>query len=202
MDFEDMVARILDAYDKSSASDMAEGERWYETARITAAALCAGTALSVEQAAGVIAALSPRVRWESNVRAAAEVISAARRDPDDNPPNVAGYYRNVKKAWRIATGWHPDNVLGGPKVTSFYRNICGDEYEVTVDVWAARLAEGVTNKNGPAGKRYKRIADAYRMAADARNVTPMIMQATTWVFTRRTYGIGDQLMFDWESGRF
>lgn len=199
---EDMVARILDAYDKASASDMAEGERWYETARITAEALSAGTNISPAQAAGVIAALSPRVRWESNVRAAAEIIRAARRDPDANPPNVAGYYRNVKKAWKIATGWSPENVLGGPKVTSFYSNICGDEQSVTVDVWAARLAEGCSNKNGPSGKRYERIADAYRMAASARDVSPMIMQATTWVFTRRTFGIGDQLMFDWESRRF
>ena len=202
MEFEDMVARILDAYDKSSASDMAEGERWYETARVTAAALSAGTNISVEQAAGVIAALSPRVRWETNVRAAAEIISAARRDPDANPPNVAGYYRNVKKAWKIATGWQPENVLGGPKVTSFYANICGDEYPVTVDVWSARLAEGKSNKNGPSGKRYERIADAFRMAASARGVSPMVMQATTWVFIRRTFGIGDQLMFDWEHGRW
>lgn len=199
---EDMVARILDAYDKSSASDMAEGERWYETARITAEALSAGTLISPKNAAGVIAALSPRVRWPSNVRAAAEIISAARRDPDADPPNVAGYYANVKKAWKIATGWSAENVLGGPKVKSFYSNICGDEDSVTVDVWAARLAEGCSNKNGPAGKRYETIANAYRMAASARSVSPMIMQATTWVFIRRTFGIGDQLMFDWESGRF
>jgi hypothetical protein len=202
MEFEDMVARILDAYDRSSASDMAEGERWYETARITAAALAAGTNISAEQAAGVIAALSPRVRWENNVRSAAEIISAARRDPDEKPPSVAGFYRNVEKAWRIATGWAPENVLGGPKVTNFYRNICGDEDSVTVDVWSARLAEGYSDPRAPQGKRYAKIADAFRMAADARNVSPMVMQATTWVFIRRTYGIGDQLMFDWENERF
>lgn len=199
---EDMVARILNAYDRASASDMADGERWYETARVTSQALAAGTQLSIEQAAGVIAALSPRVRWETNVRAAAEIITAARRDPDGRIPNVAGYFSNVKKAWKIASGWSPDNVLGGPKVTNFYANICGNENAVTIDVWAARAAEGVSNKYAPSGKRYELLANAYRMAASARDVSPMTMQATVWVFTRRTFGIGDQLMFDWQTGRF
>jgi hypothetical protein len=191
---EEMVARILDAYDRSSASDMAEGERWYENARLTASALSAGTKLSIEQAAGVIAALSPRVRWEVNVRAAAAVIAAARRG---DRPVVAGYGRNVEKALRIAKGWHPDNVLGGPKVTSFYANIIGNEEAVTVDVWAARAAEGCSNKQAPRGKRYETLANAYRMAARARGISPMTMQATVWVFIKRTFGIGDQLMFGW-----
>ena len=191
---DDMVARILNAYDRASASDMADGERWYETARITADALAAGTGLTTEQAAGVIAALSPRVRWETNVKAAAMIIAAARRT--SVRPYVAGYSANIEKAWKIANGGDPEKILGGPKVTSFFANICGDEESVTCDVWAARAAEGVSNKYAPSGKRYTLLANAYRMAASARDVSPMIMQATVWVFTRRTFGIGDQLMFD------
>lgn len=198
---DDMITRILHAFDNASASDMAEGERWYETARVTAQALAAGTRLTVEHAAGVIAALSPRVRWETNVAAAATMIAAAgigaRR-----MPSVAGYNRNCEKAWAIANGASPSDILGGPKVTSFFANIMGNEQAVTIDVWAARAAEGVSNKNAPSGKRYNNLADAYRMAARARNVSPMVMQATVWVYIRRTFATGDQLMIEWEDGRF
>lgn len=197
---DDMIARILHAFDNASASDMAEGERWYETARITAQALAAGTSLSVSHAAGVIAALSPRVRWETNVAAAATMISHAGIG-GRVMPSVAGYNRNCEKAWMIANGVSPSDVLGGPKVTSFYANIMGDEQAVTIDVWAARVAEGISNKNAPSGKRYTNMVDAYRMAARARNVSPMVMQATVWVYVRRTFGVGDQLMIEWEAGR-
>lgn len=197
---DDMIARIVHAFDNASASDMAEGERWYETARLTAAALAAGTNLSVEHAAGVIAALSPRVRWEANVAAAATMISAAGRTK--RMPSVAGYNRNCEKAWAIANKASPSDILGGPKVTSFYANIIGDEQAVTIDVWAARAAEGVSNKNAPSGNRYRNLAEAYRMAARARNVSPMVMQATVWVYARRTFGRGDQLMIERENERF
>jgi hypothetical protein len=39
------------------------------------------------------------------------------------------------------------------------------------------------------------------MAARARYVSPMVMQATVWVYIRRTFGTGDQLMIEWEAGR-
>jgi hypothetical protein len=194
------IARILNAFDNASASDMAEGERWYETARITAQALAAGTSLSLAHAAGVIAALSPRVRWETNVAAAATMIAAAGIGAY-KMPSVAGYNSNCEKAWKIANGDDPWIVLGGPKVRSFFANILGDEQAVTIDVWAARAAEGVSNKNAPSGRRYTDLADAYRMAARARDVSPMVMQATVWVYIRRTFGTGDQLMIEWEDSR-
>jgi hypothetical protein len=188
---DNMVARLLNAYDNASAADMAAGHAWYDTARLTAAALAAGTNLSVRHAAGVIAALSPRVRWENNVEGAALIIAAVAHHT--NEPIVAGYYRNRKKAWDIAQGADPDTILGGPKVTAFFANIMGDEDRVTVDVWAARAAEGKTDPRGPEGKRYNAIADAYRMAARARDVSPMVMQATVWMYTRRTFGRADQM---------
>ena len=197
---DEMIARILNAFDNASASDMAEGERWYDTARLTAAALAAGTALGIGHAAGVIAALSPRVRWSTNVEAASTLISAAGRTVV--APSVAGYSANRDKAWAIANGASPSDTLGGPKVRSFFANIMGDEDAVTIDVWAARAAEGVSNKRAPSGKRYAGLVEAYRMAARARDVSPMVMQATVWVYIRRTFGIGDQLMIAWESERF
>lgn len=194
---DDMLARILNAFDNASAQDVIDGIAWYDRAKFAAEALAAGTHLTIAQAAGIIAALSPRVRWDTNVHAAAMIVSYATKHFDK--PIVAGFSRNSDKAWAIANGGQPEDILGGPKVTSFYANIMGDDDAVTVDVWAARAAEGYNNPKAPAGRRYSNIADAYRMAARAREVSPRVMQATVWVYTRRTFGMDfDQMMFDWK----
>lgn len=194
---EAMVARILNAFDNASAADLLDGERWYERAMFAADALAAGTHLTATQTAGIIAALSPRVRWETNIAAAAAIVNAACKHL--GKPIVAGFSRNSDKAWAIANGEPVADVLGGPKVTSFFANITGDDNAVTVDVWAARAAEGYNNPKAPAGKRYAEIAEAYRLAARARDVSPRVMQACVWVHTRRTFGQAfDQIAIDWK----
>jgi hypothetical protein len=64
-------------------------------------------------------------------------------------PVVNGTLANRAKAWRIACGEDPDAVLSGPKVRAFFANIMGDVDAVTIDVWAARAAEGRRNDNAP-----------------------------------------------------
>lgn len=182
-----MTRRILRFYDRASAAELASGLEWYEKAERESIALAAGTDLTPNQTAGIIAALSPRVQWQANLDAAAKMVEAAQKGKPE--PIVAGLKANRAKAWRIANGADPADVLGGPKVTAFYANISGDHDAVTVDVWAARAAEGKDDPNAPKGKRYERIADAYRRAAAARNVSPRTMQATVWAHVRgRAYG--------------
>lgn len=178
-----MVRRLLRAYDSASAADLAAGLDWYNRAEREATALAAGTRLSPAQAAGVIAALSPRVQWRPNLDGAAAIIAAAARG-DSEPPIVAGLPDNRAKAWKIASGADPNVILGGPKVRAFFANITGDHDAVTVDVWAARAAEGCRDDRAPTGKRYARIADAYRAAAVKRGVSPRECQAAVWVYIR------------------
>lgn len=181
----DMVTTLLTAYDNASASDANEGAAWYADAQEFAIALSAGTRIDMSHAAGVVAALSPRVRWNTNMNAASRMIEAAMNGYDI--PTVAGLTANRIKAWKIANGANPLDVLGGQKVRAFYANIMGDADAVTVDVWAARAALGADATDRIPTGQYNAIADAYRLAADARNVSPMVMQATVWVYIRRTW---------------
>lgn len=178
-----MTKRVLRHWRATSAAELAEGMSWYDRAADSAEALAAGAPITREQAAAVIAALSPRCQWAQNVKAAARMVDAA--SAGEPEPTVAGTYGNRRKAWRIlqAPG-DPLEVLGGPKVRAFYANITGDPYEVTVDVWAARAAEGKSDPRAPEGKRYQRIANAYRAAAEIEGVTPREMQAAVWVRVR------------------
>lgn len=181
-----MTKRILRTFDAATPNDAIEGASWYERAHELAVALSAGTNLSPEQCAGVIAALSPRCTWSANARGAVKIVAAAAAA--ERQPVTAGTLDNRRKAWAIACGGDPLEVLRGPKVRAFWANIVGDTDAVTVDVWAARVAEGTDNPHAPKGKRYELIAEAYRRAADLRGISPRDMQATAWTAFRRLYG--------------
>lgn len=171
-----MVARILRTFDRATVSDLENGARWYDDAGQLAAILANGE-ISLEQAASVIAALSPRTAWSRNVAGAVALIkvgpSAAR--------TVGCIGRNVETA-RLAKrdGFA---ALNGPKTSAFARNIAGDREAVTVDVWAMRVAEldeDLLTRKGA----YDAVAHAYRLAARRRGVDPATMQATTWIVAR------------------
>lgn len=173
-----MVERIVAHYDAASESDRIAGDVWYQRAMDAATILRPD---DPQRAAGVIAALSPRCQWRTNLAWAAKVLSAA--DAGEPCPSVHTTAMR-SQAWRIAHGEPWGDVLNGPKVRAFAANITGDDDTVTVDVWAARAAERVRDDRAPSGRRYRLIARAYREAAARRNVTPRAMQATVWCHVR------------------
>lgn len=173
------TARILEWYAGADDDAQRYGAEWYADARRIARRLAREHGTTERTAAGVIAALSPRQKWSANVRAAGVVLEAHRLGLD--LPAV-GLRRNVLKAWRIAAGERPLDVLGGPKVRAFYRNLTGDLSAVTVDVWAARAAGADPNKL--AEPAYRKVADAYRTAAITAGVAPAVLQAVVWCAIR------------------
>src|SRR4051794_1556149 len=97
------VARVDGWLSVATAQDLADGIAWYDRARSEALrmAYIPGCG-SVRQAAGVIAALSPRQQWATNVAVAERMIRAAAMR--ESEPPAAGTLRNRAKAWRIACG--------------------------------------------------------------------------------------------------
>lgn len=177
-----MVSRLTRVWADVSADDRRAGLAWYDRASAAADDIADRYGLDRSQAAGIIAAMSPRSRWSTNLRAA-ETIARAAADGAPSAPRV-GLGDAVDKAWRIAHGEPAGLTLGGPKVRAFWRNITGDRDAVTVDVWAARAATGRYDAPVPAGRRYARIAAAYRAAAHAVGVAPRDFQAAVWVHVR------------------
>lgn len=173
-----MRRRILAAYGEASAADLAAGLDWYRRAYTAAESLLPD---DPTRAAGVIAALSPRCHWRTNVAWAAAIIEAAERG-DATPPRVHTLAMR-QHAWRIAQGEAPLDVLNGPKVRAFYSNITGDLNAVTVDVWAARAATG---RDLPyvQGRIYRLISRAYREAAGILEMPARDVQAAVWVHVR------------------
>ena len=178
------AARVDKWLNAATAQDLADGLEWYDRARREAERMADASGLSVRSCAGVIAALSPRCQWASNVRAAEKLICAA--GAGEAEPIVNGTLSNRAKAWRIAQGEDPDAVLGGPKVRAFFANIMGDVDAVTIDVWAARAAEGRENPNAPMRRRYALCAEAFRRVGRSRDMHPRDVQAAVWTVYRRT----------------
>lgn len=173
------VARILRAWEASTAAQREAGAQWYGEAQQAAQTMAQASGQTLETAAAVIAHLSPRTPWGRNVAGASAVLS----DPLTRPVGIIP--ANFVRAQQAMLTSDPLETVRGPKTRSFAQNILGDSDAVTVDVWAVRIALGDRETEpekilARAGV-YDVLADAYRAAARQVGVTPATMQATTWL---------------------
>lgn len=157
---------------------MNRGATWYPTAHTLAEMIGNG---DVRKGAGVIAALSPRMRWETNVRLA---IAAS------NGEDFGCLGASKRKAMAILDGASPADVLPmAAKTGHFYTNILdpSDPYAVTIDVWAYRVATNDWTATGPKSQRdYDECAEAYRIVAAERGEITNVTQAGTWNWARES----------------
>lgn len=176
-------AHLRAVLDRASESDIEAGSTWYPEAARIARRIGRTYGLPFHRAAGIIAALSPRQQWAVNVRSAERVAEAYASGVAMPPP--VGMGRSVDQAWRIANGERPLDVLNGPKVRAFYRNIIGQHDHVTLDTWALRaLGERGVEAPNPALRRAAELA--YREVAAERGFTPAQAQAIAWVVIRQS----------------
>jgi hypothetical protein len=169
----------------------AQGMRWYAEAHAEAVAMSEATGLPVESTAAIIAVLSPMLSWARNVTVARTVCAQG---------EATGVLKaNLAKAQRILAGEPAEAVVGGQKVTAFYRNIlsAGQDENVTVDRHAIDVAYGIRHAEAerpqPGKAAYAALSEAYTRAARilsrevGEHVTPAQIQAVTWVSWRDRY---------------
>ena len=180
-----MARRLRAILDSATDQEWAEGTYWYAVAHSFAAELADRYGVSVECAAGVIAALSPRLSWTMNQRAAETLFASG-----DAPV----LHSNKAKALQILAGQNPLTVLGGAKVRAFYACIVSPVADaVCVDRHAVDAAVGYkgTDKSRKFLDRvgaYESVAAAYRVTADRYGISPAQCQAIVWVVWRGVHG--------------
>ena len=180
-----MISNILDVYNQASPLDIATGLRWYGSAKRECTNLARRNGIKLDQAIGIVAALSPRVNWGRNVIAAQNLIRGI---------NGEGFGANKIKAHKILEGSTPSDILGGEKVRAFYSNISrpSTSQDVTIDRWAIRVTMGSehwsSKVNTPTPKQYLRMGNEYREAAALVGLKPLELQAITWVTIKRICG--------------
>ena len=191
---------VLAVYQLANTADIAQGATWYHVANTIASRLARKYDISERQAVGVIAALSPRNKWERNTADAENLIRVFTSDPESvDSVKVCTFSRNKAKAieiLRLSDPVREEQVLGilsGPKMQEFYGCIIGVHDEVCIDghaycVWAG---DRITLANVPkiGAKLREKIKVAYCRAAQEVDVTPAQMQAITWCVWRRIHGV-------------
>lgn len=168
------------------------GVNWYSDARIIAQALADRGGVTVDCAAGVIAALSPLRSWGENVNLAARAI--------DSGGLVSGTMRDqILKVNTILGGAEPLDTLGGLKVRAFYECIIagGDTSAVCIDRHAIDILLNTRNTDDTrlalTPKRYAAAVKAYRSAAKILSkelgvaLTGAQVQAIAWVAWRNKF---------------
>jgi hypothetical protein len=192
----------------ATQGDILAGIEWYARALKFARMLVqAYDGLTLVQAVGVIAALSPNNKWTRNCTDAEAMIKAWHYGADPFTVKVCTFNPNKAKAAAILalsdaeTQGDADviaEILNGRKVTAFYRSILGDPNAVCVDghAYAVWIGERIPTSQTPSigVKLYADIARAYQLVAKRSfnlcgvTLSATQVQAVTWVTYRRLLG--------------
>ena len=147
---------------------------------------------------GVVSALSPNNKWERNIINAKDLCTAFINGNDMDSIKVSTYHKMKQKAWSILEKMpsyeETITILNGKKIVSFFRNINGDEQDITIDGHARNIyyndRQGLTTPNTNIAKtEYKDIQKAYLRASKKLGIKAYELQAITWVTWRRIHGI-------------
>ena len=176
------VANIIAIARRATPAEIESGVQWYQTAHNEASRIA-----TLNEGAGVIAALSPRMPWDRNLAIAERAFVEGRAS--------GALSANVAKANAILDGADPLDVLGGLKVRSFYANIIyPDGRDGTIDRLGFDMVNGRSTsdreRSGLSRKGvYEMHADYYREAGVILGLTGAQVQAITWCTWRRIKGI-------------
>ena len=91
-------------YAKATEEQRMRGCLWYDEAEEVANNIAACTGVEIHTAGAVIAALSPRNKWERNVDDAWSLCKAWARGEDPASVRVCTFNANKNKAWSILEG--------------------------------------------------------------------------------------------------
>ena len=184
--------------DLASAAETAGGKAWYEQANQIAITLADRYEIKEETAAGVIAALSPRNKWDRNIIDAENLIAAFVAGGAEAAADVkvCTFGANKAKAIRILDEARDDDavftILSGPKLKEFYACIRGlDDVCIDGHAYSIWFGDRVKLADVPSiGKKLRsEIKKDYLAVAQKNNLKGFEVQAITWVAHRRIHGV-------------
>jgi len=174
------LSNFIGLLSRATEADLLAAHAWYNDAHAFADSLTGiRPEWSMQVAASVVSAFSPRVTWAHNKAKALQYAQGIM---------PRGLRSHVEAADRCTVEGF--NGLRGPKTNAFARAIAGDDNAVVVDVWMCRAA-GLTKADGtpkdaPTAVEYRAIADAIRTIAATPTVcmAPATLQALLWIIVR------------------
>ncbi len=166
-------------------TEVSQGMVWYQEAHDYAQYLADKYSHSSNSVCGIIAALSPSVRWDRNKLEAEWLMQSNLEDYEMEPFNFTTYGQGVIKAQRIYSmekfEWF--NEKTGPKTYHFFHNILNPESPdwVTIDRHSYYTIFGKYSNSGIKIAPYRKLAEHYKKAAKKLNILPNQLQAILWL---------------------
>ena len=189
---------IIAIYKLANPSEVKHGLTWYVNANADCKRIAIQLELPINIVIGVVSALSPNNKWERNIVNAEDLCKAFINGQDMDSIKVSTYHKMKQKAWHILETMpnyeETIAILNGKKIVSFFRNISGDETDITIDGHARNIyyndRQGLTTPNTNIKKNeYLDIQKAYLRASKKLGIKAYELQAITWVAWRRIHGI-------------
>jgi len=168
------VESFIALLSRATVADYHAARVWYCEANAFAESLTViRPEWSMEVAASVVSAFSPRVTWAHNKAKALQYAQGI------TPKGLRSHVKAADACCRIGF-----KALNGPKTNAFALAIAGDSSAVVVDVWMCRAAG--LGKDAPNRTEYYAIADAIRSMAHTPSVcmAPATLQALLWIIIR------------------
>ena len=189
---------IIAIYKLANPSEIKHGLTWYVNATKDCKEIAIKYDLPIHIVIGVVSALSPNNKWERNIVNADDLCKAFIDGQDMDSIKVSTYHKMKQKAWSILEQMpsydETITILNGKKIVSFFRNISGDETDITIDGHARNIyyndRQGLTTPNTNIRKlEYLDIQKAYLRASKKLGIKAYELQAITWLAWRRIHGI-------------
>ena len=156
---------------RASLSEMESAAIWYRDAEGVAQDIATLGDVSLDVAACIIAAFSPRERWSTNIAKATAFALG------DKPKGLSNNLRMAENA--LTQGF---DALKGLKTNAFARAIAGDTHAVVIDIWMCRAANLGTDS--PNVTQYRALTAAVNNVAREFDITPRTAQALIWIIVR------------------
>lgn len=182
------VNNNLDNYfSLATNKDIDNGIAWYKQAHYICKDLANQYDVKLEVVASIISALSPRNRWQQNIKDTITVLEAIRNSVAPEEIKVSTFHRNKHKAFLLGKGKISitDKSL---KTFSFVNNIAKlDNDYITVDVWHLRACFGKTIKTVPGRKAYDQIKRLTIAKAEQQGLKGYEYQAIIWNVVKNNF---------------
>lgn len=188
--FTAMVARVLDLVQSATPEETTAGQLWYRVYGATITAQGARYGLTAAQSVGLFAVLSPRRTPQANYSMFVGYLASR-----DTKRMLARQIRQCAAIMAsIGTVEAVSPHVTGLKVSTFFRNLLGDDSEATIDrhAYAAIVGKVADDNSGVTPKQSALGQAVYRVAASLLDSSVSTVQAIAWIVWRNRKGIVDR----------
>jgi len=173
-------------FNMATDEEIKNGRKWYADANQIIKDIANQFNTTEIITASVLSALSPRNKWEQNIKDTIKVFQAIKDDKTAEQIKVCTFHTNKFKAFEIAKG-NKTITKDSQKTFAFVNNIAHlDNNFVTIDVWHLRACFNKTM--GSCGKlAYEQIQKLTIKKADKLGLKGYEYQAIIWESIRNKF---------------